>query len=270
MRVCKPFLFLFLIVGLVIAATCTAARAAEYSGRVVGSTTGQPLSGAFVTLGDTVVRTNEDGVFHIRGTGDALGVRAYGHRRKAISVSSLNATDNQIALDWFQAKALYLSFYGIGHRGLREAAINLIHHTELNALVMDVKGGRGMIGYHSSIPLAAQVGAQKLITIPDLPGLVRSLHDQGIYTIARIVVFKDNPLATARPDLAVRYAGGGIYHDREHLAWADPFSKEVWDYNIAVAVEAAKAGFDEIQFDYVRLRTRVASATGGNGLSRTA
>jgi hypothetical protein len=27
----------------------------------------------------------------------------------------------------------------------------------------------------------------------------------------------------------------------------------VWDYNIAVAVEAAAAGFDEIQFDYVRL-----------------
>jgi hypothetical protein len=253
MKIFRSFVSLLLAMSFVIAAGRMGAHASEYSGRVVGSTTGQPLSGAFVTLGDTVVRTNDDGVFHIRGEGDTLGVRAYGHRRKQIPVSSLSATDDQIALDWFRPKALYLSFYGIGNRGLREAAIRLIHGTELNALVIDVKGDRGMIAYRSSIPLAAQVGAQNLITIPDLPGLVRNLHDQGIYAIARIVVFKDNPLALARPDLAVRYAGGGLYRDREHLAWGDPFKKEVWDYNIAVAVEAAKAGFDEIQFDYVRL-----------------
>lgn len=229
------------------------ALAAEYSGRVVGSTTGVPLDGAFVTLGDTVVRTNGDGVFRVQGEGGTLGVRAYGHRRKQIAVSSLSTANNMIELDSFKPKALYLSFYGIGSRTLREAAINLIHRTELNALVIDLKGDRGMIAYRSAIPLAAQVGAQKLITIPDLPALVKSLHDQGIYTIARIVVFKDNPLAAAHPNLAVRYAGGGIFHDREHLAWTDPFNKQVWDYNIAVAVEAAKAGFDEIQFDYVRL-----------------
>ncbi|HZO80073.1 MAG TPA: putative glycoside hydrolase [Candidatus Binataceae bacterium] len=241
-----------LVMGmLALAARC--ALAADISGRVIGSTTGEPLTGAFVTLGDTVVRADDNGMFHIRGEGRVLGVRAYGHRRKQIPISSLAATDNQVALDYFRPKALYLSFYGIGSRTLRESALALIRSTELNALVIDVKGDRGMIAYRSAIPLASQVGAQSVITIADLPGLVKGLHDQGIYTIARIVVFKDNPLATARPDLAVRYAGGGIYHDREHLAWADPFSKEVWDYNIAVAVEAARAGFDEIQFDYVRL-----------------
>ncbi len=253
MRVCRPFLSLFLALGLVIVAGPTNARAVEYSGRVVGSTTGKPLSGAFVTLGDTVVRTNTDGVFHISGEGGMLGVRAYGHLRKQVPVSRLGASDIQVTLDWFKPKALYLSFYGIGNRGLREAALRLIRNTELNALVIDVKGDRGMIAYRSAIPLAAQVGAQSLITIPDLSGLVKSLHDQGIYAIARIVVFKDNLLALSRPDLAVHYAGGGIFRDREHLAWTDPFNKEVWDYNIAVAVEAAKAGFDEIQFDYVRL-----------------
>lgn len=253
MKIGKPFLVLIFAVGFVSSAIFTGARAAEYGGRVVGSTTGEPLSGAFVTLDDSVVRTNDDGVFHVRGEGDTLGVRAYGHRRKQIPVSRLSAAGNQVALDWFKPKALYLSFYGIGNRGLREAAVGLIRRTELNALVIDVKGDRGMIAYRSAVPLAAQIGAQNLITIPDLPGLVKNLHDQGIYVIARIVVFKDNPLATARPDLAVRYAGGAIFHDREHLAWGDPFKQEVWNYNIAVAVEAAKAGFDEIQFDYVRL-----------------
>jgi hypothetical protein len=43
-----------------------------------------------------------------------------------------------------------------------------------------------------------------------------------------------------------------MWHDREELAWVDPFKKEVWDYNIDIAVEAAQHGFDEIQFDYVR------------------
>lgn len=252
MKIQKLLLSLFIAIVCAIAGSARA-RAADISGRVIGSTTGEPLSGAFVTLGDTVVRANDDGMFHIRGEGNTLGVRAWGHRRKQIPLSSLSATDNQIALDYFRPKALYLSFYGIGCRPLREAALGLIRTTELNALVIDIKGDRGMIAYRSAIPLAAQVGAQKMITIHDLPGLVKSLHDQGIYTIARIVTFKDNPLATARPELAVRYAGGGIYHDREHLAWGDPFKKEVWDYNIAVAVEAAKAGFDEIQFDYVRL-----------------
>jgi hypothetical protein len=66
------------------------------------------------------------------------------------------------------------------------------------------------------------------------------------------VVFKDDPLALARPEWAVRLPGGGVWHDREGLAWTDPFRKEVWDYNIAIAVEAAHHGFDEIQFDYVR------------------
>jgi hypothetical protein len=65
-------------------------------------------------------------------------------------------------------------------------------------------------------------------------------------------VFKDNPLATSRPDLAVKRASGAIFKDREGLAWTDPFNTEVWDYNIAIAVEAARVGFDEIQFDYVR------------------
>jgi hypothetical protein len=32
----------------------------------------------------------------------------------------------------------------------------------------------------------------------------------------------------------------------------DPSKKEVWEYAINIAVEAAQLGFDEIQFDYVR------------------
>ncbi|HXX57264.1 MAG TPA: putative glycoside hydrolase, partial [Thermodesulfovibrionales bacterium] len=74
--------------------------------------------------------------------------------------------------------------------------------------------------------------------------------------IARIVVFKDNVLGTARPDLTVKTQDGKIWHDRENLLWVDPSMREVWDYNIDIAVEAARSGFDEIQFDYVRFPDR--------------
>ena len=128
----------------------------------------------------------------------------------------------------------------------------MIEETELNALVIDVKGDRGMIPYRSSVPLAAEVGGQRIITVRDADGLFKFFKEKGIYMIARIVVFKDDLLATARPDLAVRTPAGELWRDREHLAWVDPFHKEIWNYNIQIAEEAAKLGFDEIQFDYVR------------------
>jgi hypothetical protein len=85
---------------------------------------------------------------------------------------------------------------------------------------------------------------------------VRSLHDRGIYTIARIVSFKDNVLAQYRRDLAILDTRTGKpWADNEKLAWVDPFRQEVWDYLIAIAKEAASKGFDEIQFDYVRFPT---------------
>lgn len=222
-----------------------------YSGTVVDDAAGKPIEGAFVTLGDTVVRTAPDGKFQIDGSGDKLGVRAYGHLRQEVAASEL-AKGAPIALTPFTPKGLYLSFWGIGDKHLRESALSLIRETELNALVIDIKGDRGMVSLRTGLPLATEVGAQKIITIKDAKSLIGDLHARGIYTIARIVTFKDNPLASARPDLAIKTPGGAVWKDREGLAWVNPASKVVWDYNIGLAVEAARAGFDEIQFDYVR------------------
>ena len=93
-----------------------------------------------------------------------------------------------------------LPYYGIGSRPLREAALKLAEQTSINALVIDVKGDKGMITYKSSVPLASKIGPQKLTIVKDIRGLIQSLRQKGIYTIARIVVFKDDPLAAARPE----------------------------------------------------------------------
>ena len=228
------------------------AVAAILRGKVVDAATHAPIDGAFVTLKDTVVTTRTDGSFTIEGDADSVGVRAYGHLRVKVPAASLQRDQAEIALQPFKPKALYLSVYGIGSSTLRMQALNLIEATELNATVIDLKSERGQIAYASSIPLAAEVGAQSLITIKNLAAQVRQLHERGIYTIARIVVFSDDRLARAKPELAVRCPGGKIYGDRLHLAWTDPFEPDVRKYNIAVAVEAAKAGFDEVQLDYVR------------------
>lgn len=239
----------FFAVFLMLLAGPMSAGATGYSGTVIDAATGQLIEGAFVTLGNTVVRTDRNGKFQIDATGDTLGVRAYGHLRSEVKVGTLTAP---VSLKPFLPRALYLSVFGIGDKKLRGSALNLIQHTELNALVIDLKGDRGWVAFNSATPLAAEVGAQKIITIKNLNALIEDLHAKGIYAIARIVVFKDNPLALAKPGLALKTPAGAIWKDREGLAWCDPFNKTVWNYNIDLAVEAARAGFDEIQFDYVR------------------
>ncbi|MDO8431026.1 MAG: putative glycoside hydrolase [Candidatus Binatus sp.] len=223
-----------------------------YTGTVIDSSTKRPVEDAIVTLEDVEVRTDRDGKFQISGHGGAIGLRAYGYQRKSISAGELKDHAGPIELTPILPKALYLSFYGIGSTKLREAALGLIDKTELNAVVVDVKGDRGMIAFKTSLALAEQAHSNQLTTIRDAKALLDRLHHDNIYAIARIVVFKDDPLATARPDLAVKRASGAIFRDRERLAWTDPFNPEVWDYNISIALEAALLGFDEIQFDYVR------------------
>ena len=152
----------------------------------------------------------------------------------------------------FAPKALYLSSFGLGSRAVRDPVICLLNETELNALVIDVKGDRGLIAYPSAVALAHEIGAQKVIPAKYADETLRSLKSTGTYLIARIVVFKDDPLAAAKQSLGVRTSGGTLWRDREGLAWVDPFQTAVWNYNLDIAEEAASRGFDEIQFDYVR------------------
>lgn len=91
----------------------------------------------------------------------------------------------------------------------------------------------------------------KVEASPWLSKLTKELHAEGFIVTARIVVFKDDHLIIARPDLAVR-VGGGLYRDHKGGRWADPYADEVRLYNAMIAESAAASGVDEIQFDYIR------------------
>ena len=230
------------------------AFAADFvSGRVIDFSTRKPIKEAIVTGNNEVVRTDANGLFTLKNTAGKIGIRAYGYARGEITLSAARTKSPlDIYLRPFVPKALYLTYYGIGDRHIRNSALDLMKETDVNALVIDVKGDRGILTYKSNVPRVEEVGAQKQVIIKDIHGLIRSMRERGVYTIARIVVFKDNILGAARPDLTVKTQDGKTFYDREHLIWVDPSSKEVWDYNISLAVEAAQYGFDEIQFDYVR------------------
>jgi hypothetical protein len=228
--------------------------ALRVNGRVLDAVTRTPIADAILTIGDKELRSDPQGLFVLDvADADVVRVRAHGYVRADVALQALRTADADVRLKPFRPKALYLSLYGVGDKKLRTAALALLETTELNALVIDLKGDRGLVPYRSTVALATQVGAQRVITISDLPTLVTDLRQRGIYTIARIVVFKDSLLALGRPALAVRKPDGSVFRDREGLAWTNPYSHDVWNYNIGIAVEAAKAGFDEIQFDYVRL-----------------
>ena len=226
---------------------------ARFNGRIVDAVSGVPVADAIVTVGSREQRADSQGLFEVEAPPDGrIRVRAPGYLQADVRPDRSPASRVELRLTPFRPKALYLTVYGIGSAALRTEALRLIGTTELNALVIDMKGDRGIVPYRSAVPLAAAVGAQRVITIPDLPRLVAVLKAREIYTIARIVLFKDDLLASSRAQLALHRSAGSLFRDREGLAWADPYNTEVWAYNIDLAIEAAKAGFDEIQFDYVR------------------
>src|SRR5690606_38452301 len=104
------------------------------------------------------------------------------------------------------------------------------------------------------VQLAHDIGA--VSPILDVEQRLADMKDRGLYTIARIVVFEDPLLAEMRPDLAIRDSStGGLWTTWNGLAWVNAHEREVWNYNIALAVEAADLGFDEIQLDYIRFPT---------------
>src|SRR5213593_4119853 len=161
-------------------------------------------------------------------------------------------------------KALYVNAWAFGSRRLWQL-VRLADETEINALVIDVKDDTGCLLYPSAVPTAQQIGANQCVRAKDARARLDSLHAHGIYPIARIVVAKDPLLAERKPQWSVKDRDtGGLWRDRINIAWVDAYNDSVWIYAAQLAQEAARMGFAEVQFDYVRFpdepRERMATA----------
>ena len=159
-------------------------------------------------------------------------------------------------------RGLYVNAWSAGSRRRMAALIDLASRTEINSFVIDIKDATGYVSHRTGVPLARATGATGQIRIPSMSWLLGRLEEAEIYPIARIVIVKDPLLAAARPELAVRDTSGGVWEDNTGTVWMNPFSREVWDYHVAIAREVAEMGFREIQWDYVRFPDAPASALG--------
>lgn len=148
-------------------------------------------------------------------------------------------------------KAVYATNWSAGNANRMETLIDLINSTELNAIVIDIKDFSGIVGYATDVAEAVKYGASER-RIRDLAGLLIRLHDKNIYVIGRLAVFQDQKLVVARPDLAVGDGSGKPWRDRKGLTWIDPTARDAWKYNVEIARDALRQGFDEINFDYIR------------------
>jgi len=146
--------------------------------------------------------------------------------------------------------AIYLNSFYLTKEARFEKVISIIKETEINSVVIDIKDYSGKIYLNSSNEELNKYGAQQAYIKMDK--IVERLHNENVYVIARIVVFEDPILATKNPNLALKDKEGNLWKTYASNLWIDPNSKEAWDYNILVAKEASKIGFDEINFDYIR------------------
>ncbi len=152
-----------------------------------------------------------------------------------------------------KVKGVYVSAKVAGS-GTMQKIIDGVDATEVNAVVIDILDDKGRIEYAMSGDLIASIGSAEE-TIPDIGALMTTLKAHNIYTIARVVTFRDPYLETVKPEWMNHNADGTVFHDNSGMAWVNPYNREAWEYKVQVAEQCADVGFDEIQFDYVRFCT---------------
>lgn len=216
----------------------TMAAFAEKEGAEDGTGAADSVDGEFGMSNESGAETTVDG-----DTAANPGAST-GSVEDAATVKELNRV---------KVKGIYVSGPMAGTAGM-DNLISLVDRTELNALVIDVKNDDGYLTCELDVPLAEQIGSEKHY-IKDLPALVQTCKEKNIYLIARVVAFKDPILAEKMPEWSLHNSDGSIFRDKSGLAWVNPYRKEVWEYLASVGEAAIKAGFDEVQYDYVRFST---------------
>ncbi len=218
------------------------------SGRV-STHRGIALPGVEVRLGGGGDTTNDDGLFEI--------VRAIPGE-----ISFTRSTWQDSSLEWDgSASEIDTTMAPLVVHGVRvggsaagdpehwQQLLTMADSTGINAFVVDVKDEFGTVYYDTTVEAALDASAVTLQY--DLADIVADMDDHDIYKIARVVAFQDTPMARVEPDHAVLAEGGSdLWYTRNGDAWMDPTDPVSYEYPIALADEACRAGFDEIQFDF--------------------
>ncbi|MFM9108691.1 MAG: putative glycoside hydrolase [Chloroflexota bacterium] len=213
---------------------------------------GTPIAGARVTSpdGGAATVTGPDGAYRLQdGAGyPTLLVSASGYDDAELTVPAELAAD--AVLERALIRSLYAPAAMVSKPGGLDELIEIARTTEINAIVVDAKEIE--IFYDTQVPFFRAV-PDMVRPVYDPAAVVQKLRENNIYSIARMVVFKDPLVAEARPDLDVMdITTGGPWRDMNGSAWVNAFYPELWQANADLAGELARFGFDEVQYDYIR------------------
>ena len=212
--------------------------------------TSKPIVGATVNDSKKVVLTDDKGSFNFHTDEKQFHIKAYGY--KALHVNQ-ESEATKFYLEPIHIKALYLTFWGAsGNSMTMKKMFKIIDQTDVNAVVVDIKNEYGSTLFLTSFEEANSYGAHKNRTNRNIGRFMDMMKQRDIYTIARVVTFKDEIQASHNPEYAVRDDKGEIWRNHDNMAWVDPYNPKSHEYAIRMAEEAAKVGFDEINFDYIR------------------
>lgn len=134
-----------------------------------------------------------------------------------------------------------------------DAYLKIAEGSGINAFVVDIVDG-GAVGYAADVmnEYCPSGAAAANNTAEEYKAAIQKLKDAGYYVIGRITTFNDSFYVQDHPEHAIAKDNG----DPRKLSgayWPSPYIRDVWQYKVDLAVEAAELmGFNEIQFDYVR------------------
>lgn len=216
---------------------------------------GQPIPNAWVTDGTHYTFTDQQGLFVFdQGKvlpGSSLIVSSSGYVQEQITAPA-DGKSVEVIMDQYSIRGLYFNPRISNTPETVANYIQIAKATEVNAVVIDIK--ENVVYFDTDNPLFLE--ANMVLPILDLPWLLNEFRSNGIYTIARIVVFKDSPVAELHPEYAITdIYTGGLWRDQNGAAWVNPLNTETWDANISLAEEVIALGFDEVQYDYIRFPT---------------
>ncbi len=219
------------------------------SGTVIDGEAHYAIRAAALFHNGVATQTDQHGRFVLKQPDltKALYVRAVGYRPMSVSLQTGELP--AVRLERFQVRGIYLSHTALGLADVRARVLNWVDGERLNTLVLDLKDEGGRMSFYNSAPEAGRMGAFGQVRFEDFRAFLEDLHRRRVYVIGRISVFQDGLLAKHKPHFRPKAKG------TETRFWLDPFRKEVWNYSLAVARDAAAAGVDEIQFDHVRFPT---------------
>lgn len=227
---------------------------------IVDTKTQETLSNVMINDHNTTRFSDQNGSFSFTPNSGVLHLKAYGYRPLSFDTNTSDQNSSKaykIELEAINVKALYLTFWAANNTSPRsKRVLEIIQDTDLNALVVDVKNEYGSLSFQTSFAQAQKYGAHENRTNRDINSFMQTMRENKIYTIARIATFKDELQASNNPEYAIKKKDATIWRNHDNMAWVDPFDVRSHEYALAVAEEAAKVGFDEINFDYIRFPAR--------------